>query len=358
MILVPFLVTRAALVAAIAVGAMFVPIDAGSCLACAPTGNAGLDALARWDGRWYVEIAEHGYSYAAGQQSDIAFFPVYPALMRIAALPLGGGPGALVEAGIVVSNLALLGALVLLVRLARLELGEGAAARVPLMVLAFPTSVFLSAVYPESLFLLAAAYAFWSARTGRWGRAGVAAAVAGLTRPFGIAVGLALVVGALRAAPRDRPAPVWLLLAPAAAAGWWAYLTSVTGEPLSFLLVQSTFRRAPSLPLDAVRDLFDPTIYGFPYLVGALLVLTVLLVVLAWRILSASLAVYATLVLLFVVASGTLTSSMRHELAIIPAFLVLASLSARRWVLLPYLAVATTVSLLLGAMFSRQYWIG
>src|SRR6202011_4470518 len=41
-----------------------------------------LDAWIRWDARWYETIALHGYSFTERAQSSVAFFPLYPLLMR------------------------------------------------------------------------------------------------------------------------------------------------------------------------------------------------------------------------------------------------------------------------------------
>src|SRR5829696_2781137 len=39
-----------------------------------------------WDAWYYVSIATAGYSFDPGQQSNMAFFPLYPLLVRAAAL--------------------------------------------------------------------------------------------------------------------------------------------------------------------------------------------------------------------------------------------------------------------------------
>src|SRR5207253_7773676 len=36
----------------------------------------------RWDTGWYLEIAKSGYSYRPGYPSSVAFFPLYPLLIR------------------------------------------------------------------------------------------------------------------------------------------------------------------------------------------------------------------------------------------------------------------------------------
>src|SRR5688572_21520650 len=38
--------------------------------------------LGNWDGGWYAQIAQSGYWYHPGAQSPVAFFPLYPLLIR------------------------------------------------------------------------------------------------------------------------------------------------------------------------------------------------------------------------------------------------------------------------------------
>jgi hypothetical protein len=354
--LVLLLVTRAAIIAVEGFAGAFVRLNAGSCFACMPTGIDPIDDWARWDGRWYVEIAEHGYSYDPNAQSSVAFFPLFPALMRVLALPFGTDHLALVVAGLIIANVALLATLVALPRFARTEIGP-AADRLPLLLLALPSTVFLSAAYPESLMLFLGAAAFLFARQRRWWLAGIFAALGTLTKPFGIAVAGGLVIEAARQGREGRRALLPLALSPLAALLWWAYLTALTGEPWAFFLTQTRFRHHAAL-FGAVGELFDPTAYDFPYFVAGLFALTCILVIVAWRRLSSSIAAQGTLMIAFMLGNGTLSSSMRYELNVLPAFLVLALLLNGRWRTAAYVSVSMALALLLAAMFSLQFWIG
>ena len=40
------------------------------------------DRLTAWDGRWYHDLVELGYMYDAAKPSNVAFFPLYPILVR------------------------------------------------------------------------------------------------------------------------------------------------------------------------------------------------------------------------------------------------------------------------------------
>jgi len=148
----------------------------------------GLDVWARWDSQWFVRIAEHGYGVA---HEAPAFFPLYPSLLA------GLGRvffGHYVLAGVVLSLAAALIAFALLHTLAETKLGVAGARRAVLYLALFPMSLFLQAVYSESLYLALVLAAFVLAERGRFGWAGAAAGLALLTRSSGIALLPALAV--------------------------------------------------------------------------------------------------------------------------------------------------------------------
>ncbi|CAA9270757.1 MAG: hypothetical protein AVDCRST_MAG52-3176, partial [uncultured Blastococcus sp.] len=53
-------------------------------------GPGWLDAWFQGDSGWYYAIADQGYSYTPGEQSPIAFFPVFPLLVHAVGQLLGG----------------------------------------------------------------------------------------------------------------------------------------------------------------------------------------------------------------------------------------------------------------------------
>ena len=75
------------------------------------------DTFARYDSGWYFGIARHGYEFVEGGRSNLAFFPVYPLLMRYVGLALGGGRQNLYLAGVIISWVAYVLAMVMLYRL-------------------------------------------------------------------------------------------------------------------------------------------------------------------------------------------------------------------------------------------------
>jgi mannosyltransferase PIG-V len=316
-----------------------------------------LDAAARWDGGWYLGIARDGYGHADGTQTDLAFFPLYPALMRAIGALGGSSDDAYLAAGVLVSNVALLIAAILLARLVAADHDATVAAAAIALLLVFPTTVIFSAVYAESLFLLCAVAALYFARTGRPVAAAIAGGLAALARPFGVLVSVPLALEFAGQRRRDLGPIVAVALPIGAFLAWMAVLWRMTGDPLAFFSAQAAYGRRAAVPLRAFTDLFDPTAYGNPLFIVGFGGLVAILVALSWRSLRTSLAVYGTVFLLAAVSSGTLTSLLRYALAIFPAFIVLATVRSP-WIRRIYLVAASATAVLFSAMFALWYWIG
>src|SRR5262249_8536631 len=66
-------------------------------------GSPFWDTFTRFDAGWYYPIARNGYQYVAGGRNNLAFFPVYPLLMRYVGRLLGPRPFDYIRGGILVS---------------------------------------------------------------------------------------------------------------------------------------------------------------------------------------------------------------------------------------------------------------
>lgn len=188
-----------------------------------------------WDSVWYLKIAAHGYGRtqmwpdpATGTgyiQSDYAFFPLYPVLMRMVSTVL---PGGLVPAGILVAWVCAAVAALGVYRIGEHVVGPRAGLLLVGLWAALPHSVVLTLAYTEPLLAALAAWALYALLRERWLWAAGLAVLAGLTRPTGLAVAAAVSALALHAVltRRSRAPAVWVagLLAPA---GWAAYLVAV-----------------------------------------------------------------------------------------------------------------------------------
>ena len=205
-----------------------------------------LSPLARWDAVWYLRIADSGY---AGSEARAAFFPAYPALVRVMAAPMGASAPALLVASYLVSLAAFLGALVLLFRLTTLELGRRAARSTLLLLAVFPGALYFGAPYSESLFLLLAVGGFYAARTDRWAWAGACGAGAAATRSAGVLLLVPLAIVWWTARGRRWRDALWLMLGPLGLAAYALFLGLAEGDAVRFLDVQEAWSRELGLPL-------------------------------------------------------------------------------------------------------------
>jgi Gpi18-like mannosyltransferase len=133
-----------------------------------------------WDGGVYRYIAAHGYDQLAGA----AYSPLYPALMWLVRF--------LPQSGLWISSLAELAALYLLFDLLKRRYSVEIARRAVLFLAWTPFAVIFSATYTESLFLLLSVGVFWAVQRDRLLLAGICAALAALTRQYGILLCLPL----------------------------------------------------------------------------------------------------------------------------------------------------------------------
>ena len=133
----------------------------------------------RWDVEWFLDIVVHDYQPGSG---TLVFHPLYPVLAR-ALMVFHLSP---LLSLFLVSTFASLFFFITFYRLARLDLSEEDA-RVSVILLGFfPLSLILFAPYTEGLFLLCSAMCLYAARQRQWWLAGLAGALASLTRQQGL----------------------------------------------------------------------------------------------------------------------------------------------------------------------------
>ncbi len=166
----------------------------------------------RFDAGWYLSVARVGYLWAPGdrergRQQNIVFFPALPMGMRVLGYLFGRTGVGFLYAGVVISHVAFLAALVLLFELARDDLGDAAAAGAAVVLLCtYPFSLFHGAVYTESLYLLGVVGAVLACRRERWTQAMAWGALVGLTRPNGFVLSATLGVLLFETMLRKRSA--------------------------------------------------------------------------------------------------------------------------------------------------------
>lgn len=200
------------------------------------------DVLGSWDGWWYQQIALHGYDPALEpvpgatglitlEGNSAAFFPLYPALMRMVSEVTGLGPyGSGMAVAVVASFVAALGIHAVTARLGGRRAGLVAVG----LWAVWPGSGAQWAVYSESVYTALAAWACYAVLTRRWLTAGVLVFTAGLSRPTAVTLAAALAVAGLvavwRRRERLRRPLAAVLIAPLGTAGYLGWVGYRMGE--------------------------------------------------------------------------------------------------------------------------------
>jgi hypothetical protein len=286
-----------------------------------------LAVLGAWDGVWYGWIAQHGYILLQGTQSNPAFFPLFPILLR-ALHGMFGLP--YTAAGALVSNLSLAVAVVAFYELGVRVLGDRDAARRAACFMAVtPMGFVFSMSYPESFALAFSCLALLAALGERWLLAAALATTAVLARPE--AVVLALPLASIAWSARAGLAPgvrgralAAVLAAPVALASYPLYLEWSLHDAGAWGQAQTLWGRAFALtgPLRALEHL--PRKLGpQPVLardLAFLVLYALLLVVAARRGVGASWIASGALVLALPLFSGSVESEGRFGLLALPVY--------------------------------------
>jgi hypothetical protein len=294
-----------------------------------------ITTLAQWDGAWYVKLADEGYPSFVPEEagraawSTLAFFPAFPALMRVVETVLGVS---YIAAGVIVAHVFGAVAVVLLRNLVRRYIAPDTARRTVIFFCFFPGAFVLSMVYTESLMISAVLACLLALLDRRWLLAGICAAVASGTRPNGIIVGLACAWAAFEAIRNDRDwrALVAPLLAPVGIIASLVYIGARSGERLAWFRVQ---REAWHERIDFGEEVVDrlweviehplEDTYALVTTLGLLFTIAALVLLIRMRP-PAILVVYTIGMVLLTVVSETLGLRPRFVLTAFPLLIAVA----------------------------------
>ena len=286
--------------------------------------------FAIWDGSWYVGIAMTGYHTTPAPLPgpaplyDIAFFPMWPAVIRLVSLGGVLPPG--IMAGIT-ANVLFVVACPLIYRCLAPRLGSETAMWGVALLAFSPAAYVFSLAYSESLFLVLAAIGLTRPNV-------VTLFVAGLTRIQGSLVGLGAAVDAFVAGDRRR-AVLWLGTSALAFGAWFVVAGWIMGRPDGYLLGTPSWDASLGMdfgPMTLVRNLGGPAVAAF------LLMLLLGCAVIARRAPGPVAFAVALVAVAFVL--GRWDSMPRFTVCAFPAFAGLAYAVPRlRWVLLVGFAV-------------------
>lgn len=317
------------------------------------------DTFARFDTGHFQTIAWDGYAAVPGGRSNIAYFPVYPMLMRFVGRLFGRHHAIYFIAGIGVSWACFVLSIVALYYLARLDLSRRRAERAVLLTAVFPFAFFFGVAYSESTFLLFTVLAFYLFRTRRWVLAGLCGAVATATRVPGILMVPALAWVAWRSAEpttSDRTrAAAGVALAACGFAAYCAYIYHLTGDPLEWAATLQRWgyypggapwtapvRLVQALVTHPYRYLTTDAMAPYDTLYGVTGVLFLVAVPFVWRRFGAGYGLFMLLNLLLPLSSGVFEGVGRYCSVLFPCFIWLASVRSRH---------LATVILVVFAMF-------
>jgi len=360
-------------------------------------GPAWLDGWFQYDAGWYLGIATHGYAYTPGQQSSIAFFPVYPLGVRGLGVLLGDYQ----VAGELLAVLAGAAAVLLFGRWAWTRLPRPSAVTAIAALMLYPYSLFLyGAMYADSVFLLTAIGSFMLLERRWYWAAGLVGALATAGRPVGIAVAVGLVVRTLELLAEDRaraasasgasspgfddavPRRTWrdlvralrdvrwrqsgVVLSAAGLVAWCVYLAVEFGNPLAFVEVES----APGWnqgvgPKTWFKITYLGTLVKGPYGIAALLTLQAIACVCAalllrrvWRRFGWGYAAYTVVVLLIpILGTKDFMGTGRYVLVAFPIFAAAGDFLAstrRRWVRWLVLGACAVLLIVLTYLFGQS----
>lgn len=207
-----------------------------------------------WDSLWYERIARQGYGWTAGGagQQSIAFFPLWPLVLRL-LLGAGLGGTAFRAACLLVAAWFCVASVREMRFLACGLLARRAAFWAVIFYAAYPASIFLLHAYPVALLNWATLAGLNALHARRWWRAALFSGIATAAGP--LAVALAVVTAFMVLAAPDRPRLSWAGRGAAAALAFsglllfcvwqgWAF-----GDPLAFVHAQAGWGPAPPWPL-------------------------------------------------------------------------------------------------------------
>ncbi len=302
----------------------------------------------RWDALNYVRIAQYGYE----QRVDLAFFPLFPFLIGCIGHLLGDW--SYLAVGSFISNIALLGAMIITYRLALDVFGDQIAHRTLLYWCIFPTAFFFFAAYNESLLLLWVTGAFLAMQRQHWWLAGLLGLLASLTRVTGILLVIPYVcelwtsrTHILATRKRTILAILPVALIPAGMFIYCIYCWYTIGDFLAFVHVQQHSGRYLSLPWQGLWQamtalfLYQAQPFGSSNQAHLLLDLSatlgfIALVIMGGRRLRLSYTLWMAFFLIYILLypaldkPDILLSNQRFVLEMFPAFFTLAALSIHR----------------------------
>ncbi|HVA89628.1 MAG TPA: mannosyltransferase family protein [Chloroflexota bacterium] len=332
-----------------------------------------LDSWFYRDSQWFLTIVQNGYNYlGAGHRSAVAFFPIYPATVKLLQAVTAVDPSVM---AMLVSNAAFLGAMVYMQKLCAREFGDTVARRAVFYMAIFPTAFFTFAPYSESLYLMLSIASLYYMRSERWWLAGIFGGFAAATRILGVLLALPFAWEYLRRHHFDpRRFRLDLLagaLIPGGIGAYMLYLYGLTGDALAFVHAESGWYRVTRTPWEvlgtSLRDIpraaaDHPYFQAHAMIENGLVLACIALLVVGIRSVPFSFTLFSFASLASLLSAPIITSDIplqsmsRYLLVLAPVYMVLAKLG--RWPIFDRLYVLLSAGglALFTALFVNHMW--
>ncbi len=345
---------------------ILIPVVTGEGFWRAFPNNLFLDGWSRWDSGWYIDIAQNGYSdILQNVYLNTAFFPIYPLLIKGLQFLLQNYS----LSGMIISNFSLLASCIFLNKLISEKFDASIAQKSILLLLFNPFSFFFSAVYTESLFLLAVTLVFYFGQRKQWLIAAIFSAIAGATRLVGILTLLPLIYFYFESIGfkwrNIKVNILWFAIGLIGLGGYMAFQAVQFGDPFLFIKSQNApgWKEGVNLlsALDTIRISASwsalktgefPAIYLF-HILAFIVGLSILIV--SRRKMHSAWWIWALVTLL--VSFSVWISVGRFLIVIFPLYIGTAMLfKGKRFYAILYISIMLLS--LFTILFTHWYWVG
>ncbi len=335
--------------------------------------------LANFDGVHYLNIAFRGYI------NEVRFFPLYPLLIFLVSFLIGLGKVTFLNtfiAGVILSNLFLLISMYFFYKLLGLDYPEKIAKLALIFLLTFPTAFFFGVIYSESLFLMLLILSFYSARTGRWKEAIIAAFLLSITRIVGVFIIPALILELYLQKVNSPPNLLKLLkenlkiilaiilLVPSGLAYFSFYNFQKWGNFLYFITAHTELGNSRSstqiiLPFQTIyryiKIFINLPVRYFEWWIAFLEILTFVFILGVFYVsfkkkIRMSYLLFSFCAFMLPVLSGTLTALPRYVLVLFPIYITFALIKSKM-VKIAFFIVFCILQITLSLFFFRGYFV-
>lgn len=333
----------------------------------AASANPLLAVWGRWDAVHYLDIARRGY-----YGTDMAFFPLYPALIRLVSFFLGDR----LLAGLLISNAALFFGCLYFYKLVEHQYDRTVAHRAVFYVSIFPTAIFFSAVYTEALFFALTVASFYYIRERKWLTAGLFGGLAAMTRVEGVLLFVPFAIEALFPDGRFAPGQLFSFswrtlrvtvggaLIPLGLLAYMGILWVLRGDPLYFTHVQSHWDRHLAYPWVSVMHAFQTIAKTHLPVTIAGQIIELAFTALMLGVLAGSVGrmrwsywVYMLLSIVVPMSTSSLMSMPRFALVLFPMFMMLAVWGIRPAINNAIVSFSLSLLGLFTVLFADWYWV-